>query len=224
MAKTLADLKTIARRKSNMENSTFIASDELTNYINESYAELYDLLVSRFEDYFSKTATLVVPNGSSEVTLPVDVYKVRGVDFIRGPNDFETVRRWTFEDRNKIDSVARSLHGASDRLYRIMGQKMVIQPLQYGAGNYQLWYIPRFTPLASDADEILDVMDFDDYITVDAAIKMMAKEESDTQVLMLQKAQLKERVEEMAANRDTMPERITDVRNIYENNFIIPRW
>lgn len=49
---TLAELRTEVRRRSDMENSQFVKDAELTTYINQSYVELYDLLIARFEDYF----------------------------------------------------------------------------------------------------------------------------------------------------------------------------
>ena len=47
---------------------------------------------------------------------------------------------------------------------------------------------------------------------IDAAIKCLIKEESDVQVLLMQKKQVLDRIEAMAANRDAgEPERVTDV-------------
>ena len=46
MTTTLANLITAARQKADMINSTFIQDAEWTDYINNSYAELYDILVS----------------------------------------------------------------------------------------------------------------------------------------------------------------------------------
>ena len=48
----LSQLQLEVRRRSDMENSQFVKDAELTNYINQSYTELYDLLVSIYEDYY----------------------------------------------------------------------------------------------------------------------------------------------------------------------------
>jgi hypothetical protein len=42
---TIAEIKQRALRRADMENSQFIASDELMQLVNEAYTELYDLLV-----------------------------------------------------------------------------------------------------------------------------------------------------------------------------------
>jgi hypothetical protein len=49
---------------------------------------------------------------------------------------------------------------------------------------------------------------------VDAAIKALAKEESDVTELMAEKAMLKQRIEESAQNRDAgMPDTISNTRS-----------
>jgi len=221
---TLADLKLAARQKANMENSTFISEPELKDYINQSFAELYDILVSRFEDYFSKQVEFTIPSGSNSYSLPSDLYKVRGLDFKINQNDYITVRKFSFEDRNKISrNTTRSIRGYSDRIYRVMGSLLTVLPDDASPGTYKLWYVPRYTPLDLDADTLTGVLDFQEYITVDAAIKMLAKEESDVSVLMAQKQALIARIEAMASNRDMQPDRISDVRNDWYNDILMPR-
>lgn len=223
MAFTLADIKTQVRQRADMENSTFIKDDELKNYINNSYAELYDILVSRFEDYFSKSESFSLTGASNNHSLPSDLYKVRGVDYMLSTNDPVTLRRWNFDERNKIArTTTRALRGVGDRQYRVMGQNLTVLPSDKAPGNYQLWYIPRYNPLSLDADTLGDVLDFAEYIIVDAAIKCLIKEESDTSVLLAIKQGLKARIEAMASNRDTQPDRIADVSGYYDDGFAYP--
>ena len=61
----LTQLQLEVRRRSDMENSQFIKDVELTTYINQSYVELYDLLVSIYEDYFVTDFTDKIPTISS---------------------------------------------------------------------------------------------------------------------------------------------------------------
>jgi hypothetical protein len=219
---TLSQLEDKVRQRANMENSTFVSSAEVTGYINASYAELYDILVSRFEDYYSQLQAFSL-SGTNTFALPVNLYKIRGVDASISGNDWQTLRRWNFDERNQIDLTrTRLLSGYNDRLYRVMGQNLIVLPQDKAAGNYQLWFIPRYTPLVGPTDPLGDVLDFEEYIVVDAAMKCLIKEESDIQELMLMKKQLKDRIEAMASNRDTQPERISDVR-ASEDYFLWPR-
>lgn len=220
---TLTELILAARQRADMVNSTFIPDSEWTSYINASYAELYDILVSRFEDYYSKTTTFTITSGNSQA-LPADFYKVRGVDFQLSPGDWASIRKFNFAERNRVDNVTlRTVRGQFDKQYRVMGQNLLILPENNAGGTYRLWYIPRFTKLVNGNDQAGDVLDFEEYIVVDAAIKALVKEESDTQVLLLTKQQLKDRIEAMAANRDTEPERIADVTDLNGRLFFLPR-
>jgi len=68
--------------------------------------------------------------------------------------------------------------------------------------NFRLWYHPVATKLLLDTDSYDDINQFAEYAIVDAAIKMMQKEESDVRVLAAQKEALRQRIIAMAANRD----------------------
>lgn len=221
---TLATLRLAAQQRADMENSTFLSTSEWNSNINASYAELYDILVSRFEDYYITPLNFTISSGST-YTIPADFYKIRGLDYSLDGNQYGTVSKWNFQDRNKINKpLTRDLFGLYNRSYRVMGQTLYILPVDRGAGNYRLWYIPRFTPLSADGDVLTGVLDFEEYIIVDAAIKARIKEETDVQELMLVKQQLKDRIENMAANRDTEPERITDITSMNDDYFYWSRF
>ena len=49
---TEATLRSRARRMADMENSTFVSDAEIRDYINSAYAELYDLVIEKYEDYY----------------------------------------------------------------------------------------------------------------------------------------------------------------------------
>ena len=74
--------------------------------------------------------------------------------------------------------------------------------------------------MTSDSDTVNGVNGWEEYIVVDTAIKMLAKEESDTRYLERQRERLLQRIEVMAQNRDyDQPESITDVmsgRTLYD--------
>jgi hypothetical protein len=93
-------------------------------------------------------------------------------------------------------------------------------PTDSATGTYRLWYVPVYTPLVSDSDTIDGVNGWEEYVIVDAAIKMLAKEESSTTHLDQQKQALIDRVEQMAQNRDMdQPEVIADVTAIHRSDW-----
>jgi hypothetical protein len=203
MSQSRLQLRERARQRADQERSTFVSDAELNIYLQQSWYELYDILVSRFEDYYSQTLTTTVGAGSSEITLPADLYKLRGVDYQLDGTTFATLRQFNFLERNKrARNFDRLIAGRRNIVYRMMGNKLLLLPEQDAAGTYRLWYIPRCPTLSSDSSVVDNVLDFDEYIVVDAAIKMMVKEESDPAALLLEKQALKARIESMAAGRN----------------------
>lgn len=220
---TLADLRTRCRERADMENSNFISPTELLSYINMSYAELYDLLVSRFEDYYLLDTELTIASGASTVSLPTDFYKLRGVDYQINSNEWIAVPKFNFNNRNiRTSNVSRLTSGQFTYAYRITGDDLRITPSDSANGTYRLWYIPIFTPLASESDTVNGVNGWEEYIIIDTAIKMLAKEESSTTHLEREKVAMLERIENMAQNRDVdQPEVISDVNNLHYNDDLI---
>jgi hypothetical protein len=196
-----------------MENTEFVTDEELTDYINSSASELYDILVTKFEDYYTKDPVLFNIASGNTYNLPSDFYKLRGVDEDFGSGDFAALERFNFNQRNRRNlSINRPALGVTSKKYRIFGKKLMISPEDQATGNYRLWYIPQYDPMVNPTDELDVVMGWEEYVIVDAAIKCLQKEESDTQVLQGQKASLYQRIEIASQNRDAEnPETMTDV-------------
>lgn len=86
-------------------------------------------------------------------------------------------------------------------------------PTPSGSQTIRVWYVPRVTQLLQETDMLDGVSGWTEYVIVDAAIKALQKEESDTSVLMAQKMALIKRIEESAMNRDVgQPDCISDSR------------
>jgi len=54
-SRTLAELETFVRREADMVNSAFVSSDEVRDYINESWAQLYDRVCLFDQEYFLRS-------------------------------------------------------------------------------------------------------------------------------------------------------------------------
>ena len=222
MSFTLLGLRTLARQRADMENSSLVADAELTNYINASYAELYDLLTARYEDYFVKDPLTFSTSGTSIYPLPADFYKLLGVDLQLDSSNWVSIRKWNFAERNKGNEIIPNIMNRCIR-YRVMGQNLRLLPENNADGTYRLWYIPRFAPLVADDGLLSGVLDFEEYIVLDSAIKMLVKEESDPSALLSLKAQMGERIVAMSANRDAgSPEVVGDV-SYDDYDFLLPR-
>lgn len=212
---TLAQLRTLCQQESDMVNTTFISDAEWTSYINQSYFELYDLLVQKYgDDYFSISAEITtdgssqlyaLPNGTLYDSAPL-FYKLLGVDLNLAPGTQEswvTIRRFNMSDRNRYAVPNfQSFYGVTNLRYRLNGSNIWFTPIPTAGQVMRLWYVPRLTPLSGESDTCDGISGWTEYIVVDAAIKAKDKEESDTSVLMARKMGLIQRIESAAENRD----------------------
>jgi len=207
MAATLSQLRTRVRRMADIEGSSFISDSELNDYINSSYAELYDLLVSSNSEYFLSSTTSTVASGSSTIPLPADFYKLRALDFYVGGR-WTDLDHFSINERNQDSTLSST--GAAVR-YRLQGSTLKLIPSDNAGGQYQIWYTPLPVTLIADSDAIEEGNGWSELVVVDAAIKCLMKEESSTNALEIVKAQLVKRVMDMSVRRDSSkPKKIID--------------
>jgi len=229
---SLAQIRLAAQQRADRVNSNFVSLPEWNSYINQSMFELYDLLVTLYEDYFittpiqftsdGTTFLFDLPNGSNTFTNGVDgttmfvppaFYKLLGVDLAlnNAANGFVTVNKFQFSDRNRFvyPNTASTIYGVFNLQYRLLGQKsdgtqqIEFIPTPSAGQKLRLWYIPRLKQLLSDTDmTVVSISGWIEYVIVKAAYYALTKEESDTTNLILQLAALQKRIEESAVNRD----------------------
>ncbi len=213
---TLSDIRTRIRERADKVNSQFVTNAELLSLINGSYAELWDLIIQSCEDYFTTTTTFTLTSSDSGVyALPAAFYKLRGLDYSIG-GSYVTVPSYDWNARNDAVDIVNIQTGL-DVSYRIMGTNLKIEPRDNATGGYQLWYIPAYTALSADADVInaqLTKQNWEEYIVLDVAKKILDKEESNSDHLVQAKEILRRRINEFAANRDLdQPMRVSTSRN-----------
>ena len=216
---TLAQLRTRSRERADMEDSDFVSTTEELSYINASYAELYDILVSRFEDYFTINTEITVASGDSSFPLPTTFYKLRALDLRldSSGNNWTALPKFNFNNRNiRNSNVSRLLSGQFNISYSVVGANVELVPTDSALGTYRLWYVPIYTPLADESDTIDGISGWEEYIVIDVAIKMLNKEESSVTHLVKEKEAMLKRIEDMANNRDVdQPEVVGDVTDLY---------
>lgn len=215
---SLGQARYMAQQKADRVGSNFVTLPEWNTYLNQSYFELYDLLVTLYEDYYIQTPYEFTTDGStSQYALPDDFYKLMGVDcgLGSGVNGFVTLHKFDFIQRNRYiyPNINGSFLGVFNLRYRLVGNTLMFIPTPAGNQTIRLWYIPKLTQLLQDTDIMSGISGWTEYVLVDAAIKALMKEESDVQGLMIQKQMLLKRIEESAMNRDAgQPDTISDTR------------
>ncbi len=222
---SLLEIRTRAKQRSDMVNSQFVTDSEWNYYINQSYYELYDLLITAYEDYYVAPRLLFTTTGSSSYPLPNGqnyssapaFYKMFGMDIglDANTNAFVTLKKFSFIERNRyvFPQITSTLLGVFNLQYRVVGGNIMFIPTPAAGQPIGVWYFPRLNNLLQDTDIIDGISGWTEYVIVDAAIKALNKEESDTQALMLEKQMLKQRIESTATNRDAgQPDTISSTR------------
>lgn len=235
---TLSQIRLAAMQRADRVNSNFVTLPEYTTYINLALFELYDLLVTCFEDYFISTPIQFTTNGTQYIyNLPDGLttftnglnlnesfvappfYKIYGVDLAlqNAVNAYVTINKFNFVDRNRFvyPNTSSTIYGVFNLQYRLLGnnQIMFIPAPSEGQG-IRIWYVPRMTQLLQDTDTTIQgISGWIDYVIIRTAKYVLDKEESDTTKLDAELLFLKGRIEETAANRDQgIPDKISDTR------------
>ncbi len=219
---TLLELQTAVRQRADMVNSTFISDSELTSYINQSYFELYDLIVTKYgNNYYAAQPYQFTTDGTNQFyDLPANFYKLLGVDLAlsNSQDSFVTLKPFNFIERNRYSVPNfQSFYGVTNMRYRIQDDQLWLNPLPAAGQLIQLWYVPVMVTLSAPTDTVQGVSGWTEYIIVDAAIKCLQKEESDVSVLMAQKQALITRIDYAAENRDAgSPATVSDSRMAFD--------
>tara|TARA_Y100001937_G_C7122274_1_gene333187 strand:+ start:80 stop:760 length:681 start_codon:yes stop_codon:yes gene_type:complete len=220
---TESDLRTRARRRADMENSTFVTDAEVQDYLNSSIAELHDFMVKSYEDYFVSEQTYNAPIATGGANLPDDFYKALGVDYNSG-GITSTLRAYSFTERNVYNTPYAAIDRLAEPMYKVEGSKIKLVPTNSQSGTITLFYVPLPTQFSSTVTEIETIIPgYEEYVVVAAAIRMLMKEESDTRQLELEKNQLASRIIRALSPRDTSGSfAIRDVRKgRFRDDFIL---
>lgn len=203
---SLAQIRLMSKQRADMVNSQFVTDSEWNLYINQAAFELYDLLITEYEDYFMKPPLLLTTNGSEQYTLPTDFYKLLGVDLglANNTNGWVTLKKFQFIERNRYvyPQINSTFFGVFNLQYRLMGNTLFFIPTPSAGQFLRIWYVPKLTELLQDTDILTGISGWGEYVIVDAAIRAKQKQEDDVSVLGAQKMMLIKRIEESAMNRD----------------------
>lgn len=224
---SLGELRLRSQQAADREGSYFLTLPEWNFNLNQSAKEYYDLLITAYEDYFvaprvtfntdGSSAQFALPNGSNFSGAPA-LYKLYGVDcgLDNSNNAWVTLKKFDFIQRNRYvyPQVNSTFLGVFNLEYRMLGSNLEFIPTPSANQSIGLWYFPILPTMLADTDMLKGFNGWTEYVIVDAAIKALRKEESDTSELHQQKMMLKKRIEEAAQNRDAgQPDCVSNTRS-----------
>lgn len=239
---SLGEMRLSAQQRADRVNSQFVTTPEWNSYLNQAMYELYDLLITQYEDYFKAPSASFQVNGSSFVyPLPdgliqffdnsnnlftaAPFYKLLGFDLAvnTANNGYVTINKYNFVDRNTFvyPNTASTIYGVFNLRYRVMGSNVEFIPTPSGNQKIRIQYIPRIPKLLADSDlTTTGISDWNEYIILKAAILALTKEESDTSKLEAQLQYQIERIQDSSVNRDAgQPDTISNIRGVNGNGW-----
>lgn len=238
---SLFELRLRVRQRSDRVGSQFVTDSELNTFIRLAAYELYDILMTSYEDWFATNYFSIVTDGSTQnYPVPNGVtnylgnasngtsgtpapafYKLAGMDLnvntsVLTPSRV-TLLRFNFIERNKYvyPNSTSTIYGVYNMRYRLMGNQINIIPVPAGGQTLIGWYSPRLPRLLADTDvTTIGVSGWLEYVIVRGAIYMLGKEEgTDVSTLKEELLFLKQRITEASQNRDTgVPDTISATR------------
>jgi hypothetical protein len=220
---TLAQIRTQAKRRADMEQSdstgSYISNAEWTDIINEAGSELHDLIVRSDPGYFRSTEDIsVVANTETYSLSQLDpaFYKVLAVYWMDDGHRV-AMKRFLLHDLDP-DYVERDrLASTAGRpyLYDVLGSDLFLAPKPTASGTVQLWYTPQYVRKSDDSDtfDYPVINGWEQFIVLGAAIKALAKENTDVSALLMEKQATEARILNMARVKDQFAAR--KMRDVY---------
>ena len=225
---SLYELRLRSQQTADRVNSQFVTNSEWNSFLRLAMYELYDILITSYEDLFAQQYVFINTNGTVQnYPVPDGVtnyiggsypntsgapapafYKLSGMDLgiNTSNNAWVTLLKFDFIERNKYvyPNSTSTIYGVYNMRYRLMGNNVNIIPTPAGNQQIRMWYSPKLPALLKDTDlTTLGYSGWLRYPIVRAAKYALDKEESDTTKLDAELAFLKLRIEQAASNRDT---------------------
>lgn len=226
---SLYELRLRSQQTADRVASEFVTVPEWNAFLRLAMYELYDLLITAYEDLFADqyvfintdgtTQNYPLPNGASNYyggTYPSissdgqpasAFYKLAGMDLgiNTSNNAWVTLKKFDFIERNRYvyPNSTSTIYGVYNMRYRLMGTKVNIIPTPAGNQQIRMWYSPRLPALLQDTDvTTIGYSGWLRYPIVRAAKYALDKEESDSSKFDQEILFLKTRIEQSSQNRD----------------------
>ena len=222
--KTLAQLRNQARSRADMEDDgNFVDDAEANDYVNESVSSLFDILADGDSSQtFAVSAPVLSQIGTNAYALPGDFYKLLSLDLFIGGRYIPAVPA----DVRQMASLAADPPQKEDLRYILRfdmstGGRFVYVFPEVDPSALSVVYIPEPTVLVSDTDTFEGMNNWVEFVVVDAALKMLQKQEQETGPLQASRDRLVRRIRDHVRDIDQgTPAKIRDVSHLYDNDFL----
>lgn len=203
--KTGTTLTAEIRAAVDMVGSDFVSDAEILALINTYYAELYDLILAAYGQwYYATEVTFTTTVGTylysfaPDIAGPfgrdgLDLYKLLGVSlYVNG--EAKALEPCPWGERFKFGTLSSDYGEPS--VYRLHALGLSLGPTPDAAYSTVIHYVPR-CPTMLAATPLLGINGWEDYVKACVCIMLKSKEDADVSVWMAVKDSFKKRIEAM---------------------------
>lgn len=214
---TLEEMRNRAYQRGGFESALArFPEAEVTAYLNESIADLWDqILRARGFDGYEASTTISTVAGTTVYAVTAAFYELLSVSIDLGAGRGSVpMQRFSSLERPELENPATWGDG-QPYAYKLVGNNIELLPTPLAAYSVEVRYIPTSTELSGDSDTFDGINGWEEWAVVDAARKMATKERDWELVGNLQAdlRRLEDRIKVMAGSRDRAnPRRVVDVR------------
>lgn len=192
---TVEQLATKVRSRGEYAEDAYIKNDMLIDFIDSAHTEVYDMLVTKWEDYFVTEATFETTASVGAYTLPTDFYKLLGLDIQIGGR-WHQLRRYNLTQRN----IGQT--GTTSTYYRLQGNNLHLVPAPSTVNTIRIIYVPRAPILAAMDDTVDGVNGWEELVVLLALRRCKVREEASVSAVDAEIARQMVRLESAADARD----------------------
>ena len=152
---TTSEIITAVRRRGGYISDVFPAEESsLIEFIDSAYSEVYDVLAFSFEGFYEVETEFSTTGSVADYPLPTDLEHLIGVDYKISNDDYDTINRYDFSDRNVYNHSVTSGYNSNHYVYRLQGNNIRLQSTPTGGNTIRLTYIPYPTKVSGSSQSL----------------------------------------------------------------------
>lgn len=212
MVYTLAQIRTLVKRRCDIENSSAQVDSELTQHVNDAAAYVHDFLIATLgEQYAAESTVFTVLANTDSIASPASPSPFAGLFYrpfaLRISFDDIEYPLSTFTVMDHVQTtVAGSWGPGYLPQYRYVqggldgSIKIFVSPPPDRDTDLTLHFHPPAPVYTADADEVW--LPYPDLLVIEACIRVKDKEERDSSRFMGEREMIKKRIEDWVGSID----------------------
>lgn len=216
--RTLTNLLDDLRKRADIENVTDRFPDaELTEYLNQSIARLYSSLDMMDHTYYQTFRVVTTVDNTGSYSLPANFWHMKRVTLTFEGKPY-TLRRFNPLDTDAIERLGQSNYYPV--FYELAEDNIILRPTPAGDYDVTLYYAMAPQRLTTGSDTFDGVAGFEEWVILNAAIKVRRKNRQDATDLMSDAAEVWSWIESTGHDRDVgQPIQVADLQDPYDGGW-----